>query len=223
MSGLKIDHLGIIVADLEKAIERFRLLTGGEPAYTKEMMEVGLKIATFEAENISLELVEYAGDKASFAKQVMGEEVLFEHPGVEFAAAVGKPDSYAGELPVAFVQAKPNAQVTEEELISFCAERVAERAAKPVNIYLINQMPLTGVGKVFKPDLRRDAARRVFMELVEPLTENGTDVQVSVDTDPRHGIAVKLAIQSLGDGDEAAKSKLQDLFKPYAVHYEFVS
>ena len=199
------------------------MLTGGEPAYAKEMPEVGLKIATFEAENISLELVEYTGDEASFAKQVMGEEVLFEHPGDEFAAAVGKPDSYAGELPVAFVQAKPNAQVTEEELISFCAERVAERAAKPVNIYLINQMPLTGVGKVFKPDLRRDAARRVFMELVEPLTENGTDVQVSVDTDPRHGIAVKLAIQSLGDGDEAAKSKLQDLFKPYAVHYEFVS
>ena len=79
MSGLKIDHLGIIVADLEKAIERFRLLTGGEPAYTKEMMEVGLKIATFEAENISLELVEYAGDKASFAKQVMGEETGINH------------------------------------------------------------------------------------------------------------------------------------------------
>ena len=44
MSGLKIDHLGIIVADLEKAIERFRLLTDGEPAYTKEMPEVGLKM-----------------------------------------------------------------------------------------------------------------------------------------------------------------------------------
>ena len=79
MSGLKIDHLGIIVADLEKAIERFRLLTGGEPAYTKEMMEVGLKIATFEAENISLELIEYVGPESNFAKEVMGNEIGLNH------------------------------------------------------------------------------------------------------------------------------------------------
>ena len=79
MSGFKIDHLGIIVADLEKAVERFRILTDGEPAYTKHMPEVGLKIATFEAENVSLELVEYTGAEAGFAKQVMGEESGINH------------------------------------------------------------------------------------------------------------------------------------------------
>ena len=79
MSGLRIDHLGIIVADLDKAIERFRFLTDGEPAYTKDMPDVGLRIATFEAENISLELVEYAGSASEFAKEVMGDETGLNH------------------------------------------------------------------------------------------------------------------------------------------------
>jgi len=79
MSGIRIDHLGIIVEDLEKAIERFRVLTGSEPAYTKDMPEVGLRIATFEAENISLELVEYAGSESEFAKEVMGSETGINH------------------------------------------------------------------------------------------------------------------------------------------------
>ena len=46
MSRLRIDHLGIIVADLDKAIERFRFLIGGNPAYTKDMPDVGLRITT---------------------------------------------------------------------------------------------------------------------------------------------------------------------------------
>ncbi|MDP6259607.1 MAG: VOC family protein [Rhodospirillales bacterium] len=79
MSRLRIDHLGIIVADLDKAIERFRFLIGGKPAYTKDMPDVGLRIATFEAENISLELIEYVGPESNFAKEVMGNEIGLNH------------------------------------------------------------------------------------------------------------------------------------------------
>jgi methylmalonyl-CoA/ethylmalonyl-CoA epimerase len=79
MSRLRIDHLGIIVADLDKAIERFRFLIGGKPAYTKDMPDVGLRIATFEAENISLELIEYVGPESNFTKEVMGNEIGLNH------------------------------------------------------------------------------------------------------------------------------------------------
>jgi fatty-acyl-CoA synthase len=55
------------------------------------------------------------------------EDALAAHPAVQFCAAVGAPDAYAGELPVAFVTLRPGASVTEAELLAFAAERVDER------------------------------------------------------------------------------------------------
>ena len=90
------------------------------------------------------------------------EDIMFQHPSVGFAAVVGQPDAYAGELPVGYVQLKPGARVEPGELESWVRERTPDRAAVPVQIIPIDPMPLTGVGKVFKPQLRWDAARRVF-------------------------------------------------------------
>ncbi len=49
------------------------------------------------------------------------EEALASHPGVAMAAAIGSPDAYAGEMPVAYVQPKPGATVTEQELLEHAA------------------------------------------------------------------------------------------------------
>lgn len=97
------------------------------------------------------------------------EEVFFQHPAVALAALVGQPDAYAGELPLAYVQLKPDAKLGAGELEGFIRERTPERAAVPVAIVLIDAMPLTAVGKVFKPQLRWDAARRVFTDVLAPL------------------------------------------------------
>lgn len=61
-----------------------------------------------------------------------------------------------------YVQLKPGAQVAPGELESFLREHTPKRAAIPVQIIPVDPMPLTGVGKVFKPRLRRDTARHVF-------------------------------------------------------------
>ncbi len=90
------------------------------------------------------------------------EEIMFQHPAVALAAMVGQPDAYAGELPVGYVQLKPGASVEAGELETWVRERTPERAAVPVQVIPIDPMPLTGVGKVFKPQLRWDAATRVF-------------------------------------------------------------
>lgn len=91
----------------------------------------------------------------------MIEEVLVSHPAVQLAAAVGQPDRSKGELPVAYVQLLPDRTATPQELLDFCREHVKERAACPVKVIIIDQMPLTAVGKIFKPDLRLDITRRV--------------------------------------------------------------
>lgn len=87
------------------------------------------------------------------------EDALLQHPGVAIAAAVGLPDTYAGELPSVFVMLKPHATATEAELAAFAAARVSDPAARPKQVWIITDMPLTPVGKVFKPVLRAEAAR----------------------------------------------------------------
>jgi fatty-acyl-CoA synthase len=87
------------------------------------------------------------------------EDALAAHPAVQFCAAVGAPDAYAGELPVAFVTLRPGASVTEAELVAFAAERVDEAPARPKRVTIIGTMPMTNVGKIYKPELRELAAR----------------------------------------------------------------
>ena len=115
------------------------------------------------------------------------EDALMAHPAVGLAAAVGKPDSYAGELPVAFVQLKPDAKATESELKEFVRERIPERAAAPGEVFIVDPIPLTGVGKIFKPELRKRAALRVYSELVRSLAGDVADPQVDIVADPVHG------------------------------------
>ncbi|RZI86772.1 MAG: acyl-CoA synthetase [Rubrivivax sp.] len=81
------------------------------------------------------------------------EEPLHGHPAIAMAAAVGRPDQYAGEIPVAYVQLHPGASVTLEELMDFAKKNIAEKAAVPKAIYILSQLPTTAVGKVFKPAL----------------------------------------------------------------------
>jgi len=85
------------------------------------------------------------------------EDALLAHPDVETAAAVGMPDSYAGELPVAFVTLRGTATAQSKDLTKFLAHRIDEPAAMPKRIEIIDEMPVTPVGKIFKPDLRRIA------------------------------------------------------------------
>ncbi|WP_410211435.1 acyl-CoA synthetase [Aquirhabdus sp.] len=82
------------------------------------------------------------------------EEPLHKHPAVALAAAVGRPDAHAGELPVAYVQLKAGAHTTEAELLTFIESHMTERAALPKQIHIIAEMPLTAVGKIFKPTLK---------------------------------------------------------------------
>jgi len=95
------------------------------------------------------------------------EDALGAHPAVQLCAAVGAPDAYAGELPVVFATLVPGASVSEAELLAFTAERVDEAPAKPKSVVIIEHMPMTNVGKIYKPELRSLATRKVADALVD--------------------------------------------------------
>ncbi|MBN9542105.1 MAG: acyl-CoA synthetase, partial [Alphaproteobacteria bacterium] len=132
---------------------------------------------------------------------LMIEEALIRHPAVETAAAVGLPDSYAGELPMAFVQLRPGAEATPDELREFCRKEIPERAAVPVQVVPIPVMPLTGVGKIFKPALRLEAAKRAFDAALAPLRTNGVTAEVTVRDDASHGTLAEVRVAGLSHED----------------------
>jgi len=127
------------------------------------------------------------------------ETCLESHPAVCMAAAVGKPNSYAGELPVAYVQLHPGHSVTDSELRDYALAHIDERPACPKSIFIIEALPLTAVGKIHKPTLRAKAAEIAVMEALsgfevtaqaQLLTSGGIQVKVHAkDADSKLAIA----------------------------------
>ena len=149
------------------------------------------------------------------------EELFFQHPAVGLAAVVGQPDAYAGELPLAYVQLKDGANVAPGELEAWVRERTPERAAVPVEIVLIDPMPVTGVGKVFKPQLRWNAAQRVFTQTLAPLIEQGIRYEVSVGPHDTHGSLATVTIQGVPIGSrEAVAQQVHETLDPFVMRHE---
>ena len=92
------------------------------------------------------------------------EACLEQHPAVALAAAVGKPDSYAGELPIAFVQLVDGQSASPEELVAFALDNISERPACPRQIFILEALPVTAVGKIHKPSLREKATELAVRE-----------------------------------------------------------
>ena len=89
------------------------------------------------------------------------EDALAAHPAVQLCAAVGAPDAYAGEVPVVFATLIPGASASEAALLEFVCAGVDEPPARPKRVTILADMPMTNVGKIYKPDLRVLAAQAV--------------------------------------------------------------
>jgi len=119
------------------------------------------------------------------------EDAALGFPGVGLAAAVGRPDAYAGEVPMLFVSPQPGVIIDQQALADFVRDNILEPPARPRAVAIIADMPVTAVGKIFKPKLREIAARAAARELLkaEGLAD---DVGVEAITDPSRGLYLLL-------------------------------
>ncbi|MCU4654685.1 acyl-CoA synthetase [Roseibacterium sp. SDUM158016] len=132
------------------------------------------------------------------------EEALAGHTAVAMAGAIGQPDAFAGELPCVYVELVSGAQVTTDELMDWCKEHIHERAAIPKHLEILDELPKTAVGKVFKPDLRKRAITRVYNAALE---EAGLPARVAaVHEDKKLGLVAEL--KRMGDVEEEEVRKV---------------
>ncbi len=122
------------------------------------------------------------------------EEALLGHDAVAFAGAIGQPDAHAGEIPCAYVELVAGATVTVDELLAFCDSHITERAAKPKYLEILDELPKTAVGKVFKPDLRKRAIQRIYNATLQ---DAGLDARVTaVIDDKKRGLVAQVTRES---------------------------
>lgn len=151
------------------------------------------------------------------------EETLMKHSSVALAAAVGKPDAYAGELPVAFVQLKPGQRAEPAELKKFAREHIAERAAAPVEVTILDAIPLTGVGKIFRPDLRALAVKRVVSEIVGAIAGSKSIYELAIVSDQRRGDVARIVLAPSAPADHAEiEVKLRAMLDRFTFGYDLV-
>ncbi|WP_050386529.1 acyl-CoA synthetase [Bradyrhizobium pachyrhizi] len=142
----------------------------------------------------------------------MIEDAIQRHPAVSLVAAVGEPDRYAGELPICYVTLKPGAEVSVDELRSFAEPLIAERPAWPKHYYMVDSIPLTAIGKIFKPQLRIDAVRRLISrEVIDTIGVKPTEIKIT--TDRRTGMKVDV---TLIDVDSSLRSDVERAFEGYS-------
>ena len=135
------------------------------------------------------------------------EEAMAHHEAVAFAGAIGQPDAHAGEVPCVYVELVSGATATADELSAFARDRIQERAARPRHVEVVDELPKTAVGKVFKPELRRRAIARVYDEA---LAEAGAAARVrEVVEDRRRGLVARL--ERTGEVDDAAVERALSL------------
>jgi acyl-CoA synthetase (AMP-forming)/AMP-acid ligase II len=132
------------------------------------------------------------------------EDALCGHPAVAMAGAIGQPDAHAGEVPCVYVELVNGASVTEAELLEHARTHVRERAAQPKHLEVLPELPKTAVGKIFKPDLRRLAIKRVYDRA---LSEAGVPAEVAeVVEDRKLGLVARLRPTGAAESEAVARA-----------------
>jgi fatty-acyl-CoA synthase len=149
------------------------------------------------------------------------EDPLYRLDGVQVAAAVGRPDTHAGEVPVAYVQIQENADLSPEKIMDYLKNEIGERAAIPKEVAIIDEIPLTPVGKIFKPALRWKAIQNVYQTELEALGDMAESVEVAVSEDKVHGSLATITLKAASQtSEDQIKEKVDEILARFTVKYK---
>jgi fatty-acyl-CoA synthase len=135
------------------------------------------------------------------------EDAANAFPGVQMSSAVGMPDAYAGEVPILFVVPSPDGAVDLGGLQDHIERTIHEPPAKPKRVVVLEELPVTAVGKIFKPALRDLAVKEKVRAEVERIFGAATKVDIRVDRDDRLNTVVWISVDS---ADAARTQELAD-------------
>lgn len=139
------------------------------------------------------------------------EEPLNRHPALLSSVAIGMPDPYAGELPMAFVVLKPGASATADELLAYAQEEIHERAAIPKRVVFLDEIPTTAVGKIFRPAMRQQITATVVQEALQAA---GINAKVSARVDSKLGMTVTVQLN-----DKTQQQLAESALESYPCHF----
>jgi fatty-acyl-CoA synthase len=122
------------------------------------------------------------------------EDVANRFPGVQISAAVGMPDQYAGEVPALFVVPSPGVLIDSRALRDHLETAVHEPPARPRSVLVVDALPVTAVGKIFKPALRDLAIREKVRLEAEAACGKAATVMVDVSLDDRQRTVVDIVV-----------------------------
>lgn len=148
------------------------------------------------------------------------EEAFLAHPAVALCAVVGEPDAYAGELPVAFVTLRPGMTTDSADILAWCAPRVYERPAVPRRVTVIDVMPMTAIGKIYKPALRLRAIETKLQEVLSPLVEDAAVEVVAQEAGGKFQARVVVGVPRSDDLEGRLRSALAAIAVPVAFVFE---
>lgn len=147
------------------------------------------------------------------------EDVANRFAGVQISAAVGMPDQYAGEVPALFVVPAAGAPLDIEALRRHLDAHVPEPPARPRSIITIDALPVTAVGKIFKPALRDLAIREKVRQETGRICGPGASASVDVRSDAQGRTIVDVAVSGANaEGIAALAEALKPLAQEYRVH-----
>jgi enoyl-CoA hydratase/carnithine racemase/acyl-CoA synthetase (AMP-forming)/AMP-acid ligase II len=132
------------------------------------------------------------------------EDVANDFPGVQISSAVGMPDQYAGEVPILFVVAAPGQSIDLPGLHTHLQHNIMEPPAKPKRVVVLDALPVTAVGKIFKPTLRDLAIKEKAKLEIERIFGEGVDSDIAVDKDDKLSTRVRIAV----DSDDGARLRV---------------
>ena len=142
------------------------------------------------------------------------EEPLHRHPSVALVAAIGRPDPHAGEVPVAYVQLKSGDGASPAELLEFATQNIPERAAWPKAIRVVDKLPTTNVGKIFKPRLQELEIEDVVR--AEAAATKATLTKIVFRQDPVRGLLASVQVSR-------GQAELSESLAKYAFAFEISS